>query len=180
MALLLVGVLVGWWAAGMACKRYRAEPYPALSMPGFPGTAGLVGTEFRDQQQLVEVRLTDGRVLDATLDDTLRRSGHEHGRLTIVARQLVVTEGGPRGNVQVRYVDPRLWDVALRGVSPAGPIAPGDVASVNVVLVDRRYDMRDATLEPTVIRLWEQQVAPAPTADVFEPVQLTQDALPRH
>lgn len=158
-ALALAGVLVAWWGLGMAYKRYRAEPYPALSMPGFAGNCGLTGSVYHDHQQRVEIELVDGRVLQAPLVDTLLRCGMKRGEVPTVMAHLVELEGDSPETIRIRRVDPRLMEMALMGISPDGPVQAADVAGVRVVLYHRRYDLQERDLVPAVVRLGDWAVA---------------------
>lgn len=143
----------------MAYKRYRAEPYPALSMPGFAGNCGLTGSVYHDHQQRVEIELVDGRVLEAPLVDTLLRCGMKRGEVPIIASQLVGIEGDSPDTMRISRIDPRLSEMALLGVSPDGPVQAVDVAHVRVALYHRRYDLNEKDLMPAVIRLGDWAVA---------------------
>jgi hypothetical protein len=152
-ALALAGLLVAWCVLGMAYKRLRAEPYPALSMPGFAGNCGLTGSVYHDHQQRVEVELADGRVVEAPLVDTLLRCGMKRGEVPTVMAHLVELEGDSPETMRIRRVDPRLMEMALLGVSAEGPVPEGDAASVRVVLYHRLFDLSQKELSPAVVRL---------------------------
>lgn len=165
LALVIAGMLVAWWAMGMAYKRYRAEPYPALSMPGFAGNCGLTGSVYHEHLFHVEAQLADGRVVDATLVDTLLRCGMKPGEVPIVMAQLVGIEGSRPEQMRIHRVDPRLWEMARLGVSEQGAIEAEDIAAVRVVLYHLEYDLGDPTLNPAEIRLGEEPIPHAPTDD---------------
>ncbi|MEM6507109.1 MAG: hypothetical protein AAF711_16850 [Planctomycetota bacterium] len=130
---LAMGVVL-YWALGLAYAIKRTEPYPAIMMPDFKTNGGLEGTRFGFDHRVLVLTTTDGRTIRTSLIDTLTRNGFSRGQAVVLDFQIAHKHRNEDGTYEIQDRLGRVWGVALRGISPDGPIPANQVDELLLIL----------------------------------------------